>query len=166
MTKRGELDEYTLHTMAIIAARKKAGLDLPTASPEDPWWSEGPHIEMDGHSYYVHAMGCLRSQLGQVMDEHPDWYLVAAYVRGRQVEIHGLDDSLMTLAEVQAKGRDLTPDEMRLAMELTAGRAAEEVGGVAAEAVNVSGWSRGRVPMRRALACFTEMRVYDHASVQ
>jgi hypothetical protein len=44
MTSEGE-DEYTLHTKAIVAARKAAGLELPTKSPDDRWWLDGPHIE-------------------------------------------------------------------------------------------------------------------------
>jgi hypothetical protein len=120
MTRRGEEEEYVLHCMAVIAARKAAGLNVPTQTPEDPWWEEGPHIKRDGRSYYVHAMGCLQSNLGQAMQEHPDWYLVAAIVRGRDVEVHGLgDDDAVTLGEVQASGDSLDPDEKRWAIELT-----------------------------------------------
>ena len=113
--------EYSLHVMAIFAARRAVGLPHPAQQPGDPWWSEGPHIEKDGRSYYVHAMGCLQSDLGRAMQQHPDWYMVAAYVRGRTVELHGLDDRVMTLAEVQAAGDASTPDERRLAIELTPG---------------------------------------------
>jgi hypothetical protein len=113
-------EEYVLHCMAVTAARKAAGLGAPTQAPDDPWWEEGPHIEKDGRSYYVHAMGCLQSNLGHAMQEHPDWYLVAAVVRGRGVEVHGLgDDDAKTLAEIQAAEESLDPDEKRLAIELT-----------------------------------------------
>jgi hypothetical protein len=105
--------------MAVIAARKAAGLEPPTKSPEDLWWDEGPHIEKDGRCYYVHAMGCLQSQLGRAIRDHPDWYLVAAVVRGHLVELHGLDNHVMTLGEVKARGHALTPDDVRLAIELT-----------------------------------------------
>jgi hypothetical protein len=101
-----------------MAARKAVGLGLPSQSPDDPWWSEGPHIEQDGRSYYVHAMGCLGSELGRAMRDHPDWFLIAAFVRGRRIELHGLDDA-QTLAEVRAAGADLTTDELRTAIEAT-----------------------------------------------
>jgi hypothetical protein len=113
-------DENLLHTMAVIAARKAVGLDVPTQTPEDPWWNEGPHIEKDGHSYYVHAMGCLQPNLGRAMHEHPDWYFVRVIIRGPEVEVNGLgDDDAMTLGEVRAAGKGLDPDEIRLAIELT-----------------------------------------------
>ena len=118
MTNREEHDEYVLHTMAVIAARKAAGFEPPT-DPGDQWWEEGPHIEKDGRSYYVHAMGCLHSNLGQAMLEHPDWYLVVAVVSGRDVKLHGLADPVITLAEIEAGGDALTADDMRLALELT-----------------------------------------------
>ena len=70
--------------------------------------------------YFVHAMGCLQSNLGQAMQEHPDWYLVSAIVRGRNVEVHGLGaDDAVTLGEIQATGERLDPDQRRLAIELT-----------------------------------------------
>jgi hypothetical protein len=112
-------EEFVLHTVAIITARRAAGLERPPQSPEDPWWSEGPHIEKDGRSYYVHAMGCLQSELGRAMHEHPDWYLIAAIVRGGSVSLRGLDDALITLAEVHTSGASLSADERRLALELT-----------------------------------------------
>ena len=65
-------------------------------------------------------MGCLQPQLGRAMRAHPDWYLVAAFVRGARVEVHGLDDSsAMTLAKVRTAGGELSADEKRLAIELT-----------------------------------------------
>ena len=66
-------------------------------------------------------MDCLRSEFGHAMRKHPDWYLVAAFVRCPTVEIHGLDDRAITLAEVQAVSDASTPDERRLAIELTPG---------------------------------------------
>ena len=114
---RDETSEFVLHTMAVMAARKAAGLPPPTQHPDDPWWLEGPHVDKDGRSYYVHAMGCLQPQLGRAMRAHPDWYLVAAFVRGARVEVHGLDDSsAMTLAKVRTAGGELSADEKRLAM--------------------------------------------------
>jgi hypothetical protein len=128
---RDDASEFALHTMAVIAARKAAGLPLPTQHPDDSWWMEGPHVEKDERSYYVHAMGCLPSQLGRAMREHPDWYLVGAFVRGTTVELHGLDDSsATTLAEVTAASSELSADEWRLAIELTPGEKAEVVGSV------------------------------------
>ena len=118
---QGDEEEYRLHCMAVIAARKAAGfVGIPLRDPDDPWWEEGPHIVKDGRSYYVHAMGCLQSNLGHAMQEHPDWYLVAALVQGPNVEVHGLeDDDAITLAEVRATEEGLGPDERRLAWELT-----------------------------------------------
>jgi hypothetical protein len=113
-------EEFNLHTMAVIAARKAASLPLPTPSIDARWWSEGPHLEMDGRSYYVHAMGCLQSELGQAIHKHPEWYLVGAVVRGDSVQLHGLDESsAVTLGEVGAAGEALSPDEVRLAVEFT-----------------------------------------------
>ena len=64
-------------------------------------------------------MGCLQSDLGRAMEKHPDWYLVAVVARGDgKYEVHGLEDH-MTLKDARAAGDALTPDEMRLAMELT-----------------------------------------------
>lgn len=111
--------EFKLHLAAVFAAHMHFGLPLPTQSPDDPWWSEGPHIEKDGRSYYVHAMGCLESELGHAMLEHPDWYLIAGFVRDGTVELRFLDDPL-TLGELRTVGDALTPDEMRLAIETTA----------------------------------------------
>jgi hypothetical protein len=120
VTSRTDDEEYVLHSVAVIAARKAAGLDVPTQTPDDLWWDEGPHIEKDGRSYYVHAMGCLQSNLGHAMQDHPDWYFVAVVVRGHAAEVHGLgDDDAMTLGEIQAAGGSLDPDEKRWAMELT-----------------------------------------------
>jgi hypothetical protein len=38
---------------------------------------------------------------------------------GLALELHGLDDGVITLGEVQALGEDLHLDDMRLAVELT-----------------------------------------------
>jgi hypothetical protein len=82
---------------------------------------EGPHIERDGRCYYVHAMGALQPLLGRAMAEHPDWYFVAAVIRGRDVELHGLgDDDALTLGDLRTMGHSLDLDERRLAVELTA----------------------------------------------
>ena len=53
------------------------------------------------------------------MHEHPDWYLIAAVVRGHNVGLQGLDDPCITLAEVRTEGDSLSADEIRLAFELT-----------------------------------------------
>jgi len=85
------------------------------------WWSDGPHVEKDGRRYYVHAMGCLRSDLGRAIREHPDWYLIAAVVRGRNVQLHGLDDDdALALADVGEMREALSPDEMLAAIEFSA----------------------------------------------
>jgi hypothetical protein len=114
-----DAEEFVLRCKAIIAARRAAGLENRPQSPGDRWWDEGPHIEKDGRCYYVHAMGCLVSHLGDAMLEHPDWYLVTALVRGDTVELHGLGDHAVTLGEIRAMGDNLDPDDMRLAIELT-----------------------------------------------
>ena len=121
MTSRDEEQgEYVLHTTAIYAACKAAGLDLPIRRPEDPWWFDGPHIEMSGRAYYVHALGCFASELGRATREHPGWYLVVVASRGgREYEIHGLHSDLVTLGEISERAVDLSPDEIRLAIELT-----------------------------------------------
>lgn len=119
MGDRDWATEFKLHVAAVFAAHIHFGLPLPTRSPEDPWWFEGPHIEQDGRRYYAHAMGCFEAELGHAMLEHPDWYLIAAYTHGRQVELHGLDDRAITLAEVRAAGDALTPDQLRVAIEMT-----------------------------------------------
>jgi hypothetical protein len=131
MTTEQDEQEYVLHTVAVFAAREAAGLGFPTQSPGDPWWFEGPHIEKDGRSYYVHAMSCFESRLGAAMRNHPDWYLVAAMVRGRDVELHGLDDHLVTLGEIRAITEALSPDELRLAIALTP-RARRKLWGISA----------------------------------
>ena len=113
-------DEFVIHCAAVIAARRAAGLEAPTQTLEDPWWEEGPHFEKGGRSYYVHALGCLESSLGDAMQEHPGWYLVTALVRGRSVEVHGIeDDEARTLGEVHASLESLNLDDMSLAVELT-----------------------------------------------
>ena len=82
---QGDEEEYRLHCMAVIAARQAAGLvGIPRRDPDDPWWEEGPHLEKDGRSYYVHAMGCLQSNLGHAMEEHPDWIRGSARPRSRR----------------------------------------------------------------------------------
>jgi hypothetical protein len=111
--------QYLLHSAAVYAACLAAGLPAPDKPADDPWWDEGPHVEKDGRRYYVHARGCLYSQLGQAMQDHPDWYLIGAVVQGRRVQIRGLDDVLITLGEIQALSATLSADEMRLAIELT-----------------------------------------------
>ena len=119
MTRRPE-EEYIVHCKAVVAARKAAKIDAPTRTSEDPWWEEGPHIEKDGRSYYVHAIGCLQSNLNDAMRGHPDWYLVVAAVRGRDIEVHGLgDNDAVTLGELHAAFEDLDLDENRWAVELT-----------------------------------------------
>jgi hypothetical protein len=111
--------EYRVHTLAIFIARKAAGLSMPKRDPDDPWWFEGPHVEKDGRRYYVHAMGCFQAELGRAMDEHPDWYLIGAIVRRDRVYLRGLDHPLITLAEVSRASDSLSPDQIRLALELT-----------------------------------------------
>jgi hypothetical protein len=118
MTRRPE-EEYVSHCKAVVAARKAAEIDAPTPTSEDPWWEKGPHIEKDGRSYYVHEIGCLQSNLNDAIREHPDWYLVAAVVRGRDVEVHGLgDDDAVTLGEIHADFEKLDLDEDRWTVEL------------------------------------------------
>ena len=81
---------------------------------------EGPHLEEGVRWYYVHALGCLQSSLGDAMREHPGWYLVTALVRGGSVEVHGIeDDEARTLGEVHASVEHLEVDDMRFAVELT-----------------------------------------------
>ena len=116
---RPDEDEYVLHCLAVIAARKAAGLEPATADTSDAWWDEGPHVEKDGRSYYVHAMGCLQSHLGHAILEHPNWYLIAALVRGDEIELHGFDDPVITLGEVRTAGEALPADKVRVAIDLT-----------------------------------------------
>jgi len=118
------LEEHVLHTRAVIAARKAAGLELPTQSADDPWWDTGPHVEKDGRLFYVHAMGCLQAQLGQAVVEHPDWYFVAVLPQadaeyGVMFDVRGLKGELGTLEDVRAGADSLSPDERRLAIEFT-----------------------------------------------
>ena len=112
--------EYVMHTRAVMAARIAVGLEPLPESPDDSWWETGPHLEVDGRSYFVHAMGCLQAQLGRAMRDHPDWYLVGIVVRGANCEIRGLaSDQRVTLGTVSETAENLTPDETRLAIELT-----------------------------------------------
>ena len=120
--------------MAVVAARKAAGLEAPMQTVDDPWWDEGPHVEESGRSYYVHALGALTFNLGEAMRAHPDWYLITAIVRGNTVEVHGIeDDEARTLGEVRASAADLDLDDKRLAVELTP-REKREAWGVTSDA--------------------------------
>jgi len=120
-----EKKQYILQTAAIHAARKAAGADQPARPLEDPWWSQGPHIEKDGRSYYVHALGAFPLQLAHAIRAHPDWYLVVVLTRDHRHEIYGLDDEeRVTLEDFRTRVRDLSADELRLAAE----RALQEKG--------------------------------------
>jgi hypothetical protein len=51
-----------------------------------------------------------RDDLGVAVRKHPDWYLVLATVRGRDVELHGLGDKTMTLGDAHKMSQALSPD--------------------------------------------------------
>jgi hypothetical protein len=61
--------EHTLEQIqqryAVVVARWAAGLGTPRQSLDDPWWAQGPHMEIDGHCYFVHARGALTWQLAE-----------------------------------------------------------------------------------------------------
>jgi hypothetical protein len=115
-----EKQQYVLQTAAIHAARKAAGVGRPARSIEDPWWLQGPHIEKEGRSYYVHALGAFPLHLAHAIRAHPDWYLVVVLTRDRRHEIYGLDDEeRVTLADFRTRVRDLSAEELRLAAERT-----------------------------------------------
>lgn len=122
MKRRDEEEkrQYILQTAAIHAAREAAGVDQRARPIDDRWWVEGPHIEKDGRSYYVHALGAFPLRLAQAIRAHPDWYLVVVLTRGRRLEIYGLDDDeRVTLEDFHAQVRDLSAEELRLAAERT-----------------------------------------------
>jgi hypothetical protein len=109
-------DEFIFHTLAVIAARGVLGLDGLAEDMEN-----GPHIEHEGRSYYVHAWGCLPGNLGRAMKDHPDWYLLAVRIDGRRADVIGLPPwhEPVTLAQVKEMTDSLPPDEKRLAFEFT-----------------------------------------------
>jgi hypothetical protein len=115
-----EKKQYILQTAAIHAAREAAGVDQPARPIDDPWWFEGPHIEKDERSYYVHALGAFPLHLAQAIRAHPDWYLVVVLTSGGRLEIYGLDDEeRVTLEDFRTQVRELSADELRLAAERT-----------------------------------------------
>ena len=87
MTSGTDSEEFRLHTAAVIVALQSGWTRAPAPKVgDDPWWLTGPHLEKDGRSDHVHAMGCFQSQLGQAMLDHPDWYLVPVIVSGKDVQ--------------------------------------------------------------------------------
>jgi hypothetical protein len=80
-----------------------------------PFWMNDIALRSDDEvaAISIEAAGVLLAEL--------DWYLVGAVARGGEVELDGLDDPVTTLAEARAAGHALTPDKVRLAIELTAG---------------------------------------------